>query len=53
VNEVAFEMHLLPQSVIFRIVRDEGCSILEVQPDTYVGSPQWISNTFLIQRRTP
>jgi len=53
VNEAAFEMHLLPQSVIFRIVRDDGCSILEVQPDTYVGSPQWISNTFLIQRRTP
>lgn len=50
VEEASFEMHLLPQSSIFKIVRDEGCTVLEVQPDTYVGSPQWISNTFLIQR---
>jgi SAM-dependent methyltransferase len=51
-REASFEMHLLPQSSIFRIARDEGCAILEVQPDTYVGARQWISNTFLIQRCT-
>lgn len=50
VEEASFEMHLLPQSSICKIVQEEGCTILEVQPDTYVGSSQWISNTFLIQR---
>jgi SAM-dependent methyltransferase len=46
----SFEMHVLPQSSIFRIVRDEGCAVLEVQPDFYVGDPNWVSNTFLVQR---
>jgi SAM-dependent methyltransferase len=46
----SFEMHLLPQSQIFRIVRDAGCAVLEMQPDFYVGSPNWVSNTFLVQR---
>jgi SAM-dependent methyltransferase len=44
------EMHLLPQPTIFRIVREEGCAVLEVQPDLYVRTPRWVSNTFLVQR---
>jgi hypothetical protein len=46
----AFEMHLLPQSVVFQVVEQEGCAVLEVQPDHWVGRPEWLSNTFLVQR---
>jgi SAM-dependent methyltransferase len=46
----SFEMHLLPQQAVFRIVQEEGCVALEVQPDEYVGDPEWVSNTFLIRR---
>jgi SAM-dependent methyltransferase len=45
-----YEMHLLPQSSIFRILRDEGCVALEVQTDSYLGEPSWVSNTFLVQK---
>jgi len=44
------EMHLLPQSNIFRIALEEGCAVLEVQPDLYVRTQRWVSNTFLVQR---
>lgn len=44
------EMHLLPQSTIFRIALEEGCAVLEVQPDLYVRTQRWVSNTFLVQR---
>ena len=47
----SFEMHILPQRVVFQILRDEGFTVLEVQPDHYVGNPKWISNTFLAQRQ--
>jgi trans-aconitate methyltransferase len=46
----SFEMHVLPQSTVFEIVEDEGCRVLEVQPDPYVGSADWISNTFLVRK---
>jgi hypothetical protein len=49
-SESAFEMHLLPQSSIFRIIREEGGTALEVQPDLWVGDPNWESNTFLVQK---
>jgi SAM-dependent methyltransferase len=42
-----FEMHLLPQPVIFKLAAEGGCIPLEVQPDQWVGNKQWISNTFL------
>jgi 2-polyprenyl-3-methyl-5-hydroxy-6-metoxy-1,4-benzoquinol methylase len=44
------EMHVLPQSNIFRIALEEGCAVLEVQPDLYVRTQRWVSNTFLVQR---
>jgi len=47
----SFEMHVLPQQSVFQIVHDEGFAVLEVQPDHFVGRPNWISNTFLVQRR--
>jgi hypothetical protein len=45
------EMHLIPQSAVFRIAEEAGCSALEVEPDQCTGLPTWISNTFLLQKR--
>ena len=45
------EMHALPQSVVFSILENRGCSLLEVREDGMVGNPDFISNTFLIQKR--
>lgn len=44
------EMHLLAQSTVFQIAREEGCIVLEVQPDLYVRTAGWASNTFLLRR---
>lgn len=45
------EMHCLPQSVVFQLVRDAGCGILEVREDGSIGRVgQWISNTFIVQK---
>ena len=46
----SFEMHVLPQSSVFKAVKDQGCIVLEVQPDSCVGRADWVSNTFLVQR---
>jgi hypothetical protein len=48
-----FEMHVLPQSTVFEIAEDEGCRVLEVQPDNCVGAAHWISNTFPVRKITP
>jgi SAM-dependent methyltransferase len=49
----SLEMHVLPQSTVFEIAEDEGCRVLEVQPDNCVGAAHWISNTFLVSKITP
>ena len=48
-NSDRFEMHMLPQSVVFRLAAEAGCIPLEVQPDGR-GVPSWLSNTFLIEK---
>jgi SAM-dependent methyltransferase len=45
-----FEMHLLPQRFIFDLAIANGCGVLEVEPDVCVGTLNWISNTFLLQK---
>jgi SAM-dependent methyltransferase len=45
------EMHLLPQCVIFRIAREEGCEVLEVIEDGMTCLRfQEVSNTFTIRK---
>lgn len=47
------EMHLLPQSEVFRIAQVTNCLPLEVQPDWLTGMwGAWISNTFLLKKTT-
>src|SRR3546814_5212993 len=44
------EMHAIPQSDIFEIIRSQACAVLEVREDNMVGSPGFVSNTFFIQK---
>lgn len=45
------EMHVLPQRLIFQLLREENISIIEIREDNYVGARnQWLSNTFLVQK---
>jgi 2-polyprenyl-3-methyl-5-hydroxy-6-metoxy-1,4-benzoquinol methylase len=47
-----FDMHLIPQRFVFELAAANNSAVLEVQPDEKVGTPGWISNTFLVQKRT-
>jgi SAM-dependent methyltransferase len=45
------EMHVLPQSEIFKIAREQGGTVIEVLEDSWAGFRyDQISNTFLIQK---
>lgn len=45
------EMHVLPQATVFSILSDLNYVTLEVQEDTWVGSPSvFLSNTFFVTR---
>jgi SAM-dependent methyltransferase len=45
------EMHALPQSVVFELIADANCRLLEIREDGSVGRVgQWISNTFVVER---
>jgi len=44
------QMHCLSQRHIFEIVADENCKLLEVREDDSTGSPDFISNTFIIRK---
>jgi len=45
-----FEMHAIPQAVVFEILRKAGFQVLQVEEDTRVGSPEFLSHTFLARR---
>jgi SAM-dependent methyltransferase len=44
------EMHVLPQETIFDLAAKSGCVPLEVQPDSWTGLADGISNTFLFAK---
>jgi SAM-dependent methyltransferase len=49
--KAAFEMHVIPQRDLFRIIHDAGGLLVEIYEDTKVGdSSGWMSNTLLIQK---
>jgi hypothetical protein len=43
-------MHFLPQSVLFKLVREAECALLEVIEDGLIGDPQCLSNSVVIER---
>ena len=44
------EMHCIPQDVVFALVADDHCRILEVREDGWIGRGHSISNTFVVKR---
>lgn len=50
--DAGFEIHCLPQAVVFEAARAAGCNILEVHEDGAAGSPgACISNTFVLRKK--
>jgi SAM-dependent methyltransferase len=48
----SMEMHFLPQPIVFKLIGQANCSVLEVREDAMVGSEdKMLSNTFVIQKR--
>jgi len=45
------EMHVLPQSQLFKLVAECGCELLEIREDGAPGGAQFISNRLLVQKR--
>jgi hypothetical protein len=45
------QMHCLPQQVIFEIIMNENCALLEVREDISTGElDRFVSNNFVVQR---
>jgi SAM-dependent methyltransferase len=44
------ELHFLPQSVLFKLVHDAGCALLEVIEDGLIGDLEWRSNSVVIAK---
>ena len=44
------EVHVLPQSEVFGILKATGCEVLEIREDNWTGNPKFISNLFLVQK---
>jgi len=42
------EMHFLPQPILFKLVQEAGCALLEVIEDGLIGDPQCLSNSVVI-----
>lgn len=45
------EMHAIPQAFVFDAIYEHGCRVLEVREDNLVGIPNFISNSFLIEKK--
>jgi len=42
------EMHVFPQHELFELIREQGCRVVEVREDNFVGSRNMISNSILV-----
>lgn len=49
--EQNMEMHILPQRVVFRLMRDAGIDPIEVVEDSLTGDPSFQSTTFFGRKR--
>jgi hypothetical protein len=50
-DQQELEMHSLPQSVVFDVLSKGHCRVVEVMEDLAVGRSDWISMTFLAQKK--
>jgi SAM-dependent methyltransferase len=44
------EMHIIPQPVLFEMIEEQDCQIIEVREDNSSGPP-WVSNRILVQKK--
>jgi 2-polyprenyl-3-methyl-5-hydroxy-6-metoxy-1,4-benzoquinol methylase len=54
INELAhrgMEMHAIPQDVLFALIDECGCQLLEIREDGWTGSPTMVSNSVLVRKR--
>jgi SAM-dependent methyltransferase len=52
-HELDMQMHCLPQDIIFSLLYDANCELLEVQQDDSTGSENsFISNIFVVRKRS-
>lgn len=45
------EMHVLPQSVVWRLADEANCQVLDVREDGLTGDAQGVSNSILLMKR--
>lgn len=45
------EVHVLPQWEVLKLITEEDCELLEVREDGWIGTPEHISNSFLVSKR--
>lgn len=50
-RQPAMEMNAVPQRVVYEVVEQAGCSLLEVREDGYMGTDIGLSHTFVLQKR--
>jgi SAM-dependent methyltransferase len=49
-NNDGMEMHVIPQSALFKIIMDTNCILREIREDNWTGHYEFISNNMLIQK---
>lgn len=47
-----YEGHVIPQRFVFELAESNNCAVLEVESDRLTGDCRWISNTFLVKKRS-
>lgn len=50
-KQASMEMNAIPQRVVYQIVEQAGCRLLEVREDGYMDTDIGLSHTFVIQKR--
>lgn len=50
-RQPAMEMNAIPQRIVYEVMEQAGCSLLEVREDGYVGTDIGLSHTFIMQKR--
>jgi hypothetical protein len=46
-------MHVLPQAVLFRLIEESDCELLDLREDDSTGSMDSVSNCLLVRKRQP
>jgi 2-polyprenyl-3-methyl-5-hydroxy-6-metoxy-1,4-benzoquinol methylase len=50
VSQLGIEMHFLPQPILFKLIHESGCKILEIVEDGLVGDPKCSSNSLVVTK---